>query len=155
MFCTILNFGITTMKSTATTMTISSTARPMIQNISTFVLDTFKIPPIAITGAYSTIRRIMTVRNWICWISLVLLVINDAVENLSNSALENPMTLRKVSRLSPRPTLAPTLDAIRQARILAAMPSAASPSIFAPVFKIYTVLICPVSRPICSYMDFT
>ena len=63
MFCTILNFGITTMKSTATTMTISSTARPMIQNISTFVLDTFKIPPIAITGAYNTIRRIMTVRN--------------------------------------------------------------------------------------------
>ena len=51
--------------------------------------------------------------------------INDAVENLSNSALENPMTLRKVSRLSPRPTLAPTLDAIRQARILASMPSAA------------------------------
>ena len=135
-FCTILNFGMTTTNSTITTITIRPTAMPIIQDISTFVLNTFQIPPIAMIGAYSTILRIMTVRSWICWISLVLLVISEAVENSSNSPLENPTTLRNTSLLKPFPTLAPTRDAISPTIMLATMPRAARASILAPVPRI-------------------
>ena len=61
--CTILNFGITTKNNTATTNTINPTASAIIQDISTFVWNTFVIPPIAIIGAYNTIRRIITVKS--------------------------------------------------------------------------------------------
>ena len=149
-FCRIRNFGITTANSTATNRKISTTARAMIHDISTFVWNTFQMPPIAMMGAYSTIRRIITVSSWICWISLVLLVIRDAVENLSNSPFENPTTFRKTLSLKLRPSPAPTREAMRPTRILAAIPSPASRSIFPPVARIYRELISPTSIPIFS-----
>ena len=116
--------------------TMIATASPMIHDMLTFVWKTFQIPPIAIIGAYRTIRRIITINSWICWISFVLLVISDAVENLSNSALENPTTLRNTFSRSPRQTPAPTRDANSPTIILAAIPRNASASSLAPVCKI-------------------
>ena len=131
-----LNFGITTRNKNPTITIITATASPMIHDMSTFVWKTFQIPPIAIIGAYRTIRRIITSNNWICWMSFVLLVISDAVENLSNSALEKPTTLRNTFSRSLRPTPAPTRDASSPTSILAAIPRNASASILAPVCKI-------------------
>ena len=68
--------------------------------------------------------------------SFVLLVISDAVENLSNSALEKPTTLRNTFSRSLHPTPAPTRDASSPTSILAAIPRNASASILAPVCKI-------------------
>ena len=64
--CMILNFGIATRNSTRMTRPISTTARPMIQDIDTLVWNTWMMPPMARIGAYSTIRSSITMISWIC-----------------------------------------------------------------------------------------
>ena len=146
-FCRILNFGIATINNTATTITIRITPSTMIHDMLTFVWRTLKIPPIAMIGAYITILRSITASIWICWISLVLLVISDAVENLSNSALENPTTFLNTFPLRSRPVLAATLEARSPTVTLASIPRNASASILPPVVKIYLFWILSVFTP--------
>ena len=49
-------------------------------------------PPTPMIGAYRSVRGTMTKRNWICVISFVVRVMREAVENWSNSPLENEAT---------------------------------------------------------------
>ena len=79
--CICLNFGIATTTKIPTRTKIATTATTIIQPIPVFVLTTFKIPPIPMIGAYSTILSNIVETICICWISFVLLVIRDAVEN--------------------------------------------------------------------------
>ena len=76
-----------------TRSTIARTATAIIHPIPVLVFTTFITPPIPTIGAYNTIRKSMTDTICICWISLVLLVIRDAVENLSISVSEKETTL--------------------------------------------------------------
>ena len=92
-FCIILNFGIENFISTITTLMITATATTMIQLMDASVLVTMIIPPMASTGAYNTIRSSITSTICTCWISLVHLVISDAVENWSISFPEKEITL--------------------------------------------------------------
>ena len=60
MFCKILNFGIATINNTNTSRSMSTTASPMIHDISTLVRNTLMIPPAAMIGAYITILSNIT-----------------------------------------------------------------------------------------------
>ncbi len=82
--------------------------------------------------------------------SLVVRVISEAVENLSNSAPENPTTFEKTSCLILCATPAAVLDEIRPTRIVAAAPARVSSSIYIPVVRIYLIRIAPVSTPSSS-----
>ena len=83
----------------------------MIQPIPAPVCITFNTPPIPRIGAYAIIRSSITETICICWISFVLLVIKEAVENLSISAFENPTTCLNTFPRSVIPIPAPTLEA--------------------------------------------
>ncbi len=61
------------------------TARAMIQDIETLFSIARMIPPMPKMGAKKTIRIIITMTVCTCVISLVVRVINEAVENFSNS----------------------------------------------------------------------
>ena len=90
--CIFLNFGMATASRIPISADSAITATTMIQLIPDLVRITFTMPNAARIGAYATIRSSMTITNWTCWISLVDLVIRDAVENFSISALVNFMT---------------------------------------------------------------
>ena len=70
----------------------------IIHPMPVFVFTTLITPPAPTIGAYNTMRRSITDTICICWMSLVLLVIRDAVENLSISVSEKETTLWNVSR---------------------------------------------------------
>ena len=63
---------------------------------------------------------------------MVVLVISDAVENLSNSALEKPTTFLNISFLKSLPNAAAVLAAINVTITAAIVPTKATPSILAP-----------------------
>ena len=88
---------------------------------------------------------------WICWISFVLLVIRDAVENLLNSSLVNPMTFRYTSFLKSWATVAATRAEKKVTSTEAIIPSSASRSILPPVRAIYPICIRSRSIPCASY----
>ena len=111
---------------------ITITASTIIQSSPVSVFKTLMIPPIASTGAYITILNIITVTICTCWISFVLLVINEAVENLSISVLEYDTTLLNTLFLSVIPTLAANIDASNPAKIEAIIPITAYPNIVRP-----------------------
>ena len=71
-----------------------------------------------------TMRSIMTMTIWICWMSPVVLVSSVLVENRLNSARENFSTLAKTSRRRFRDIPA----AIREARKPTVTAAAAEPS---------------------------
>ena len=79
--CIFLKRGIATPINTMTTATSVITATTMIHSIPDLVLSTLMIPPIPMIGAYRIIRKTIVSTIWICWISFVLRVISDAVEN--------------------------------------------------------------------------
>ena len=79
--CISLNLGIAMDISTPTIPRITRTARTMTQPMPAPVCTTFRIPPTPRIGAYSSIRRKIAVTICTCWISLVLRVMRDAVEN--------------------------------------------------------------------------
>ena len=87
------------------------TAAAMIQDIEPSPVTTAMMPPSAMTGAKKTILNSMTSSIWICVMSLVVRVISEAVENLSNSALEKLSTRWKSWSLKLRPTAEATRDA--------------------------------------------
>ena len=80
-----LNFGTAIANKTEISPNRMITASAMIQDIETLLSKARMIPPIPMIGAKKTIRTIITVTIWICVISFVVRVINEAVENLSNS----------------------------------------------------------------------
>ena len=134
--CNILNLGITTVNITKTIPKTHTTPRPIIQLIDRFVLKAFIIPPIAINGAKNTILSIITIICCICCMSLVLRVISDAVENLSNSTFEKLTTFLNTSLRRLRPIPAPTLEPINPTTIVANKLISAIPSIAAPDLNI-------------------
>ena len=79
--CIFLNFGMAMDIRTPTMPRMTSTAKAMTQPMPAPVLTTFRIPPIPKIGAYSSIRRKIAVTICTCWMSLVLRVIREAVEN--------------------------------------------------------------------------
>ena len=56
-FCKILNFGIATLNNTKITNMIAITPIAIVHVIFALVVNTLKIPPIPINGAYTTIRN--------------------------------------------------------------------------------------------------
>ena len=77
-------------------------------------------------------RSRITQTNCTCWMSLVVRVMRDAVEKFSISALENPMTLAKVSRRRSRPMAADTREARKPTAMDTAAISRVRPSIWPP-----------------------
>ena len=148
--CIILNLGIATNTRKAIRHKRHATATTMIHPIPELVLITFMTPPTPIIGAYKTIRSIMIVNIWTCWISLVLLVIRDAVENLSISALENPMTFSNTPLRSFRPRSAPTLDANNPTSMDATPKTKAMANILSPAISRYCICIESESIPASS-----
>ena len=69
------------------------------------------IDQVQMQGANSIILSIIVTVIWICWMSLVALVMRDDVWNALISALENDITFLKSLERRSRPTLAPTLAA--------------------------------------------
>ena len=101
------------------------------------VLTTFNTPPIPRIGAYNTILSISTITICICCTSLVVLVIKEAVENLSISALENFITFPYILLLKSLPTPAPIFEAIRPTITVTTAIRSAIPIILSPEFKRY------------------
>ena len=109
--CIFLNLGIATINKTITIAIISTTASAITQAIERVpVLITLSTPPIPIIGAYTSTLNSIVINCWICWTSLVLLVISDAVENLLNSAVEKLNTFLNNFSLKVFPSFAATLD---------------------------------------------
>ena len=104
----------------------------MIHPIPAPVCTTFNTPPMPKIGAYATIRSSITETIWICWISFVLLVIREAVENLSISALENPTTCLNTFSLNVLPMPAPTREAKKPTKTVTIPIISAMPTIFSP-----------------------
>ena len=109
--CNFLNLGIATINNVPTTNKIANMATPIIHAIelSPFV-NTFTNPPIPIIGAYTTTLNSIVINCWICWISFVLRVINDAVENSFNSLFEKLNTFLNTFSLKVFPNLAATFE---------------------------------------------
>ena len=135
-FCTFLNLGIAKLNKTIITKSIATTATPIIHAIDVSVFKTFSTPPIPSIGAYNIILTNITVKFCICWISFVLRVISDAVENLSNSTFEKLTTFLNTSLRRLRPIPAPTLEPINPTTIVANKLISAIPSIAAPDLNI-------------------
>ena len=81
-------------------------------------------------------RKSSTTTICTCWMSLVLLVIREAVENCSISLLENATTFLNTLPLKSLPTLAETLAANSPATMDARVIITVIASIFAPVRNI-------------------
>ena len=88
-----------------------------IQPMPAPVFTTLMTPPIPRIGAYAIMRSSSTDTIWICWISFVLLVIREAVENRFISASENDMTFSYIFPRSSLPIPAPTLAEKKPAKI--------------------------------------
>ena len=80
-------------------------------------------------------RNIMVTNIWICWISFVLLVIRDAVENLSNSEFVKSITFLKIWSRRILLSLAASFADNKTTVTATAIASSASPTIMAPVFN--------------------
>ena len=96
----------------------------------------------------------MTKSIWICWMSLVLRVMREAVEKWSNSVWEKPTTLRNTRPRSSRPRAAATRAAKKLTRMVTAMLSSAIPSILAPESSTYPFWIPSTSIPSARYSSF-
>ena len=109
--CIFLNLGIATINNAKTTAIISITAKAITHAIERVpVLITLITPPIPIIGAYTNTLNNIVINCCICCTSFVLLVINDAVENWLNSAVEKLNTFLNNFSLKVLPSLAATLD---------------------------------------------
>ena len=131
-FCISLKRGIVTAINTITYPRITRIARIMIHPIPAPVWMIFKTPPIPRIGAYATIRIITAETIWICWISLVLLVIRDAVEKRSISAFEKRTTRPNIFPLRSRPIPAPIRAPTNPTRTVATPISSAIATILPP-----------------------
>ena len=144
-FCISLNLGIAADISTMTYPSITAIASTIIHPMPAPVCTTFNTPPIPRIGAYATILKSITDTICICWMSFVLLVISDAVENLSISAFENPTTFLNTFSLSVIPI--PTLEAKKPTSTVTTPIRSAIPSIFSPANKRYDFWIWSTSMP--------
>ena len=149
-FCWTLNLGIATTIRTATRDRIRQTASTMIHAMLTLVWRAFRMPPIPRMGAYSTIRNSMVINSWICWISLVLRVIRDAVENRSNSVFEKEMTFRNTCSRSFRLIPAATRQERKVTHTDVSIITRAKPSILKPAPNRYLVWRASISTPWAS-----
>ena len=102
--CIFLNFGMATSIRIIIRQKMHTTASTMIQPMPVLVPTTLMMPPMPMMGANSTIRSSMTTTICTCWMSLVLRVIRDAVENWSISVWEKCSTLSNTCRRRSRPT---------------------------------------------------
>ena len=94
------------------------------------------IAPVAITGAKTTILNMRVETICTCWISLVLRVIREAVENLFISEAEKDRTFRYTSwRRSLARAAAMRLER-NVMRMAASIPISARPIILAPIESI-------------------
>ena len=119
--CIFLNLGMATAISTPTKARMRATATAMIHPMPVLVPSTFTMPPMPMMGAYTTIRSIITTTICTCWMSLVLRVIREAVENCSISAWEKDTTLENTRCRRFRPSLAPMRDARKPTRMAVAI----------------------------------
>ena len=135
--CNFLNLGIAIANKVATIINMATIATPIIHAIELSVLvNTLTNPPTPIIGAYTTTLNSMVINCCICCTSLVLRVINDAVENWFNSAFENVMTFLKTFSLNVFPSFAATLDDNNIMVTAHIMVISAIPNICNPVLKI-------------------
>ena len=131
--CMILNLGRASTMSSMTRHTTQATASTMIQDICVLVRRISTMPPVAMMGAYSTMRKSMMVTIWICWMSLVLRVISDAAENFCTSASENPTTFSNRRLRRSRAIPAPVRLAKNETHAAQRAPSRVTPIIRAPM----------------------
>jgi len=94
-----------------TMVNMARTATPMVQDMLLLVPRTLNKPPRAIIGANMTTLRIITKDCWICWMSFVLLVTREAVENLSISSWLKETTFLNTSPRNRLPNRAATREA--------------------------------------------
>ena len=131
-FCICLNLGMAIDIRRSTKPTITSTASAITHPMPAPVDITFNTPPTPSIGAYSTILNVSTHTICICCTSFVVRVISEAVENLSSSALEKPITFLYTCPLKSRPTPAPTRDAKNATKTVHIAIINAIPIIFMP-----------------------
>ena len=111
------------------------------------VFTTFITPPIPTIGAYKTMRSSITDTICTCWISLVLLVIREAVENRSISVSEKDTTLWNTLFRKFLPIFAEVRADRKPAAIAAAIISMDSPNIIPPFPSRYFVCTEAISIP--------
>ena len=87
-FCTRSKRGVTKVKIEAIMKTSRGMTTAKIHDMLEFSALAFWKPMIAYNGAETTILSIIVIIIWTCWTSLVLRVIKEAVEYLSNSISE-------------------------------------------------------------------
>ena len=138
-----LNFGITNTMSVETTTATASTPMPMTQPMDRSVRATWITPPTARMGAYASMRSVITVIVWICWMSLVARVMSEAALKRWMSASENATTRAYMRLRSVRPTLAPVRVASRFSMTLTTTPPATSASMSPGAWR-------SCSRPTCG-----
>ena len=86
-----------------------------------------------------------------CWISLVLLVIREAVEKWFSSSPEKDITFRYTPFLRFLPRIAATLADKNVTEMAATIMTSASPSILRPDIRMYRICIWSTSIPCPSY----
>ena len=94
-------------------ITIAPKAMPMVHASDTLVLSALIIAPIPITGANMPSLRVITVAICICCMSLVDLVISEAVEKSSISSFAKYITFRNTAFLISLADLAAVFEAKR------------------------------------------
>jgi len=80
-----LNLGNTIAKRVTKDVIATTTVTPTIHAKEAFVVSILIIPPIPKMGAYTTALSSNTISSCTCPTSFVLLVMSEAVENLSSS----------------------------------------------------------------------
>jgi hypothetical protein len=112
---------------------------------STSMDTAIMIPPMAMMGALTTILRVMRTTIWTWVMSLVVLVMSEAVPNLSNSRREKDSTREKTSSRRSRPKPVEVLEERYPAPMAQTIPTKATRSIRPPVRRMY--LVSPAGIP--------
>ena len=110
--CMVRNFGTTIVSTKPMKIAITGTATPRSGESAAPSLIARITPPTLMIGAITIIVSAICKKSWICWMSLVLRVINDGVPKRSMSRAENDCTrVNTASRMS-----APTPIEVRDAK---------------------------------------
>ncbi len=150
-----LNLGIAMVKTTVTRMSRITTARAIVHHMEEPLSIARMIPPTPMMGAKKNIRTIMrtSMETWVT--SFVERVINEAVENLSNSVLEKDSTFSKTALRTSRANPADVREAIHPTTIAQITETSETSSMIAPVRRIYWFCSTPGSSPRVSYSVLT
>ena len=105
------NWGTTVTITTPRTAIITGTATTSSRERVASSLIAMKMPPTHMIGAMTISVRAICTNIWICWISLVLRVISDAVPKWFISLAEKVCTLLKTTPRMSAPAPIATCDA--------------------------------------------